>query len=135
MRRQFRLPPDDEGHLDSLGRPWETIIDGALRWLIVHDWLVPAGYTSEQVRVALLVPAGYPDVQLDMAYVEPALARRDGRAIGALAPQQIEGRPWQRWSRHRTPQNPWRPGIDDVASHLVLVDYWMQRELGAAVMS
>jgi hypothetical protein len=133
MRRQFRLPPDDELHLDSTGFPWETVVDANIRWLLVHDRPVPAGYTSERVRTALLVPAGYPDVQIDMVYFEPALARRDGGAIGALASQVIEGRPWQRWSRHRSAQNPWRPGVDDVAAHLILVDHWLRRELGAEV--
>ena len=133
MRHQFHLPPDDETHLNSLGLPWETVIDANVRWLIVHDKPVPAGYTAERVRAAFLIPAGYPDVQIDMVYLEPALARRDGGAIGALASQTIEGRPWQRWSRHRTPQNPWRPGVDDVAAHLLLVDHWLRRALGAGV--
>ena len=133
MRRQFRLPPEDEAHLDSLGVPWETVVDANVRWLIVHDRPVPAGYTAERVRVALQIPAGYPDVQIDMVYFEPALARRDGGTIGALTSHPIEGRPWQRWSRHRTPQNPWRLGVDDVAAHLVLVDHWLRRELVAGV--
>lgn len=133
MRRQFRLPPDDEQYLDSTGLPWETVVDANIRWLLVHDRPVPAGYTSGRVRTALLVPAGYPDVQLDMVYFEPALARRDGGVIGALAPQVIEGRQWQRWSRHRSAQNPWRPGVDGVAAHLILVDHWLRRELGAEV--
>lgn len=133
MRRQFRLPPDDEAHLNSLGLPWETVIDANVQWLIVHDRPVPAGYTAERVRTALQIPAGYADVQIDMVYFEPALARRDGGAIGALAWHTIEGHRWQRWSRHRTPQNPWRPGIDDVAAHLLLVDYWLRRELGPGV--
>jgi hypothetical protein len=56
--------------------------------------------------------------------------RADGVPIKALAQQQIDGTGWQRWSRHRTPQNPWRPGVDSVATHLVLVDQWLLREFG-----
>lgn len=133
MRRQFRLPPDDEVYLDSLGLPWETVIDAAMQWLVIHDHPLPAGYTVERAHVALSVPPGYPDVQIDMVYFSPALARSDGRPIGALADQQIEGRTWQRWSRHRTEQNPWRPGVDDVATHLLLVDHWLRRELSPKV--
>lgn len=129
MRRQFRLPSEEESHLTSLDLPWETLLDGGSQWILIHDRPVPAGYMHDRVSTALLVPAGYPDTQFDMVYFKPALALQDGRAIGALASQVIDGQTWQRWSRHRTAQNPWRPGVDDVAGHLVLVDHWLEREL------
>ena len=56
----------------------------------------------------------------------------DGRPIGALSTQTIAATTWQRWSRHRTTANPWRAGIDDVASHLALVDEWLQKQPNAA---
>ena len=80
------------------------------------------------VTVALLIPPQYADTQIDMVYVAPALARSDGRPIAAVSPQAIQGHTFQRWSRHRTGANPWRPGVDDVASHLTLVDEWLRRE-------
>ena len=128
MRRQFQLPEPDEDYLRIIARPWETIIDGGTRWLLMHQWPVAAGYNHSSVSAAVLIAQGYPDSQLDMVYFSPHLARVDGKTIGALAGQQIEGQQWQRWSRHRTPENAWRAGIDDLASHMFLVDYWLSRE-------
>lgn len=128
MRRQFDLPEADEAHLESLGRPWETINDGAARWLLLHEWPIPPGYNLTAVSIAIRIEPGYPDTQLDMVYVLPHLARADKVAINALAGQSIDGREWQRWSRHRTNENPWRPGIDDLSTHLFLVDDWFARE-------
>jgi len=131
MRRQFSLPEFDVGYLGTTGLKWETITDTTqTRWLLLHEWPVRhAGYNMESVTVALQIPPGYPDAQIDMAYFHPHLARKDGRAIGALSAQDLDGKVFQRWSRHRTGEAPWRPGEDDVSSHLVLVDDWLEREL------
>jgi hypothetical protein len=67
--------------------------------------------------------------QLDMVYFSPALQRLDGKPIGALSNQTITGSSWQRWSRHRASNHPWRPGIDDLASRMLLVDHWLEREV------
>lgn len=132
LRREFRLPEEDEQYLDRLGLPWEAIRDGQTQWLILQGWKVPTGYNHAAVAVALLIPPGYADSQIDMVYFYPPLALTDGRPIGALAGQLICGQHWQRWSRHRTPANPWRPGVDGVASHLALVDEWLHREFARA---
>ena len=57
-----------------------------------------------------MIPPLYPDAQIDMAYFKPFLARTDGRAIQNLTECVIQREKWQRWSRHRTQQNPWRMG-------------------------
>jgi hypothetical protein len=128
MRRQFELPSFDTQHLGTTGLNWETIIEGSGRWLLIHDRPVPNGYTVERVAVALQIPPGYPDAQIDMAYFYPHLARKDGQPINALAGHALDGKEFQRWSRHRTGEAPWRPGEDDICSHLVLVDDWLARE-------
>jgi hypothetical protein len=128
LRQDFRLPESDEAYLQGLGLTWEALLEGASRWLIIHEWTIPAGYNQGQVSIALLIPANYSDSQIDMVYFKQHLARTDGRPIGALSTQQIGGVEWQRWSRHRTGANPWRIRIDDVASHLSLVDEWLRRE-------
>ncbi len=129
MRRDFFLPENDNTFLNSLGLPWELVKEGHSCWLIVSQYPVPEGYNVKTVKVALLIPPGYPAAQIDMAFFYPHLAIVGGRAIGALAFQAINGVQYQRWSRHRTSSNPWRPGIDDVSTHLQLVDYWFEREL------
>lgn len=128
MRRQFDLPSFDSQYLGTTGLQWETINEGAGRWLLIHEWVVCAGYNVGRVTVALQIPPGYPDAQIDMVYVHPPLSRADGRPIGTLTEQNLEGKTFQRWSRHRTGEAPWRPGEDDVSSHLVLVNDWFARE-------
>lgn len=128
LSRAFELPKTDQRYLDSLEREWESIVEVNTQWLIIHGWELPEGYNYKQVDLALLVPPLYPDSQIDMVYVKPHLARSDGRSIPALAHQLIQGVLWQRWSRHRTTQNPWRIGVDDIAGHLALVDDWFRRE-------
>jgi hypothetical protein len=129
MRREFQLPQADESFVNTLGRPWETVIDGSVRWLLIHDRVVPTGYTVATVSEAYRIDTGYPDTQIDMVYFQPSLQLSSGKTIGALSTQQISGSTWQRWSRHREPSFPWRPGVDDLSSHVLLVDHWLDREL------
>jgi hypothetical protein len=63
-----------------------------------------------------------------MAYFSPALLRRDGKQINNLSSIQWQLSTFQQWSRHRTSANPWRPGIDDISTHLSLVDDFLRRE-------
>ena len=129
MRRDFRLPEADEAFLNGRGLPWETVVDGSQRWLLVHDWPVPTGYHHPTVIAAIMIPPAYPDVGLDMVYFSPSLALLDGRAIPALATHNAMGQAWQRWSRHYSPENQWRVGEDDLSTHLILVGHWLEREL------
>jgi hypothetical protein len=129
MRRDFILPESDVEFLNKLGLEWETLKEVNRNWVIIHRYPVPKGYNVSQVSVALLIAPGYPTSQIDMAYFLPHLQRLDHKKIGALAIQMIETKQYQRWSRHRTAANPWRPGIDELSTHMQLVDYWFEREL------
>jgi hypothetical protein len=128
MRREFDLPSFDTEYLEATGLEWETIKVGEARWLLLHNRHIHAGYNVEHALVALATPPGYPDAQIDMAYFFPHLSRKDEKPIGALTGYALDGKNFQQWSRHRTQEAPWRPGEDDVSSHLVLVDDWLARE-------
>jgi len=128
VRQDFLLPEEDMEWLQSLGRPYELVQENGVRRVVLHEWPVPEGYTADRVSINVRIDAGYPDSQIDMAYFYPPLARRDGATIRSLADDQFDGRNWQRWSRHRTPANPWRPGIDNLSTHFVLVHEWLVRE-------
>lgn len=129
MRREFQLPERDVDFLETTGLPWEAVRDGRLGRVILHDYSLPAGLKPDVVTLNLRIEPGYPDTQIDMVYFLPHVARIDGQAIGALANDQFDGKTWQRWSRHRTSKNPWRPGVDDLSTHMALVRYWLEREL------
>jgi Prokaryotic E2 family E len=129
-RRHFDLSADDQRFLEEYGLPWETLVDGP-QWVLVHDFPTVAGYNHPRVTAAIRLETGYPNTELNMVYFFPALARADGKAIGATqAIQQIDGKMFQRWSRHRTAQNPWKAGRDNIGTHILLVEDWLAREFG-----
>lgn len=128
QRKQFDLLEEDVEFLQSLGLQWETLSESTGMWILIYDYPVCSGYLVQKVTVAVKVEPGYPRTQLDMAYFLPALSRKDGKPIGATSPQQIDGKSFQRWSRHRTGQNPWREGIDNLGTHMGLVSYWFKQE-------
>ncbi|RVC28807.1 hypothetical protein EN893_20115 [Mesorhizobium sp. M7A.F.Ca.CA.004.04.2.1] len=128
LRRNFELEEEDEAFLQQYERPWETIIDGS-PWVLIHDFPVPKGYDHDKVIAAIRIESGYPHAQLDMVYFYPGLQRIDGQPIGRTeARQALDGKTFQRWSRHRTGANPWKPGFDNLGTHIFLVEEWLERE-------
>lgn len=129
MRKAFQLPEEDHVCLAGRGLTWEAIVEGGARWLIFPGYSIPAGYNHQSASVALRMPPSYPDADIDMVYFFPALALNSGKAIRQISPITLDGKQYQQWSRHRTPQNPWRPGLDNVCTHLLQVDSWLEKEL------
>ena len=129
LRRDLTLPPVDAEYLECSHPDWEVVQEGAAAWLLLPDYPLPDGYTSNVVTAALRIESGYPDTQIDMVYFSPRLVRCDGKALGATQTTvNVEGTPFQRWSRHRTGVNPWRAGEDDIQTHMLLVRHWLERE-------
>ena len=128
-RRQFTLPADDVEWLNGLGLRYELVNEAGVLRVVINDWRTPTGYNVATVQVNVRIDAGYPDTQIDMVYFFPPLQRVDGRPIAAICADGFDGKTWQRWSRHRTPANPWRPGIDNLSTHFAAVDAWLSREL------
>ena len=127
LRADFAMLPQDGEHLEHLGLHWETLVDGGRRWLIVRGYPLPPGYNAPAADIAVEVPVAYPGSQLDMFYCHPPLALQSGGVIAQT--QQLEtitGRPFQRWSRHRT----WDAARDTLATHLALVDELLRCEVG-----
>ena len=127
-RLQFSLLPGDVAFLSSLGLPWEAVVDGEIKAVVIYGWPIPAGYNVDVADVHVRLTNGYPDAQIDMAYFAPALARTDGRGVNGLSMLQFDGRQWQQWSRHRTPSQ-WRIGEDDLSTHMAFVREWLVAEL------
>lgn len=131
-RRQFSLPEEDQDWLDACGLEYDLINEGGVLRVVLDAFPTPPGYNHSHVQANVRIDAGYPDSQIDMVYFHPPLARLDGRPIGALCNDNFDGKVWQRWSRHRTGANPWRPGVDSLATHFALVESWLSREFSKA---
>lgn len=128
LRRQFSLPEEDQEWLDACGLEYELVAEGGVLRVVLHNFPTPGGYNHSHVEANVRIEAGYPDSQIDMAYFHPPLVRLDGKAIAATCDDVFDGRVWQRWSRHRTGINPWRPSVDNLATHFALVETWLARE-------
>lgn len=126
-KSDFSLPAEDVEFLDKLGLPWETLSCAGL-WVIIHDYPIPEGYNVTSAQIALMVSPNYPAAEIDMAYFYPHLQKINGRPINALSMQAIDGRSFQRWSRHRQ-AGEWKPGVDSILTHLALVDNWLLNDL------
>ena len=130
LRRQFRLPAEDEAFLNGLGLLWETVTVAGQNWVLIYGETIPAGYNHAAADVAIMMAPGYPPGPLDMAYFFPPVARANG-----AVPAQTQGRitiddkSWQGWSRHRTNDNPWIPGEDNLESHYFYMRAWLADEL------
>jgi hypothetical protein len=129
VRRAFQLAGEDLECLAALGIAWETVAEGAAKWIIFPEYRIPEGYNHRTPSAALRIPPLYPDEQIDMVYFFPALALASGRTIKQLTPFSLDGKQYQQWSRHRTAENPWRAGLDNICTHLLQVNSWLEREL------
>lgn len=128
-RRHFQPIELDEEYLNTLGFSWEAVLEKNVMRVVIYEHPVPLGYNVPAVDLSVRLSPGYPDAQIDMVYFHPHLARLDGRPIKAISNDQFDGKVWQRWSRHRTSKNPWRPGVDYLGTHIALVKSWLEREL------
>lgn len=128
-RKEFSLPENDTLFLNSLGLKWESVRQNNVNRIIVYEYPVPEGYNEDKIDINLRLEAGYPDQPIDMFYVFPELSKKNGKEIAAMSNDTFDGRNWQRWSRHRTGTNPWRPGFDDISTHMSLINEILAKEL------
>jgi hypothetical protein len=128
LRREFDLPAQDVEFLDALDLPWETIMDGKVGVVIIHDFTLPEGFEPRSVSVAFRIEPAYPTTQIDMAYFHPAIRRTNRRNIPNVSESNFDGKVWQGWSRHRTTHQ-WRPDVDYVGTHYQYVKSWFPCEL------
>ncbi|GAO21457.1 hypothetical protein ALISP_1277 [Alicycliphilus sp. B1] len=129
-RNAFALLDVDEAFLDQRFAFWETLVENGRRWLLICGYPVPEGYTTRRITLALEVPPNYPGAQIDMFYALPHLALHSGNALANTEAQvTIEGKNYQRWSRHRGPSSEWKSGVDNVITHLALVESALLKEV------
>jgi hypothetical protein len=129
--RTFALLDVDEAHLNRLDLTWETIVEAERRWLLIHDYPLPTGYTVTSTKVALEIPPTYPGAQLYGFYAYPPLGLSSGRVIESTQLRGILlGVEYHGWSRNRGPAAPWDPNMDNVVTQLALVDAALAKEVG-----
>ena len=129
MRREFFLNEEETAYLDMLSPEWEAIKYNGQRWILIPKFPVPEGYTVKETVAAINIPLEYPVAQLDMVYFFPALKRKDGKVIGQTqCTKEIDGKIFQRWSRHYSLKNQWNPLGDSIITHIMAIHGWLERE-------
>ena len=129
--RAFPLREEDEDYLSKSDLKIETIVEGGRRWAILRQVPLPQGYTVGTADIAIEVPPTYPAAQLDMFYCHPHLARKTGGAIPQTqTSQSIEGKSYQRWSRHREGATAWNPASDSIITHIAIITDAIAKEVG-----
>lgn len=128
--RDFDLGDIDKTYLTNRGLRWDAVMEGASRWIILRDFPLPDGYTTETTDIAVQIPATYPQAALDMFYCRPFAQLTSGQQIPATeARQSIAGQSYQRWSRHRSGATAWNPNHDNLITHIAIIDDALAREV------
>lgn len=129
LRRHFIFSKEEQGYLDVTFPKWETLHENNFRWLLLNEFNIPNGYNVKFSTAAISIPVDYPDAQLDMVYFYPHLSI-DNKIINAANHNQlIDGKLYQRWSRHYSSSNPWNMGVDSIITHIMAIENWLVREL------
>lgn len=128
--RAFSVLSVDSVYLDANHPGWQAVNDAGRQWLLLPNYMLPEGFSSGTVSLALEIPPMYPAQQIDMFYLYPRVTLGSGAVIPATeADQHIAGTPYQRWSRHRGPGTPWLMGVDNVMTHMALVESAICKEV------
>ncbi|MDC4974113.1 hypothetical protein OHW14_01405 [Acinetobacter baumannii] len=127
---QFEVLQKDSEYLKQVFGDFRTIIDQGRRWLIVENYELPEGYSHKQITLAFEIPSLYPQAEIDMFYTCPRIYLPNGVTPSCTEVDQIiEGKIYQRWSRHRSQVSQWNPAIDSVVTHFSLIEESLLREV------
>ena len=129
-RRDFALPQEDMDWLNAATARYELVAEGNVLRVVLYNFPLPAGYNCREADVNVRIDAGYPDTQIDMVYVYPAARSRRRQANQGNFDRPLQ---WQGVANAGvvtgTRANPWRPGVDNLATHFGLVEHWFLREI------
>ncbi|MGH1564561.1 E2/UBC family protein [Mumia sp. DW29H23] len=114
------LRQQDRDTLTATGLSYAASGDGGMTNLVLKNFAVAPGLSTDRVDLLLRLPLGFPDAAPDMFWVSPSLKTEAGIPIaGTEMLEPYVGRNWQRWSRHIAQH--WRPGIDNLETYLAYV--------------
>lgn len=126
----FNILPKDNEYLNQVFGNYRTIIDQNRRWLIVDNYQLPEGYSHQKISIAIEIPITYPQAEIDMFYTYPRIQLVTGAIPSCTEVDQlIEGKSYQRWSRHRSHLSAWNPASDNIVTHFALIEESLLREV------
>ncbi|QDH78729.1 hypothetical protein FKX85_06635 [Echinicola soli] len=128
-RRDFHLFPDDQKFLSEKQYTWEAITEGRVNWILIKGFKLPNGLNHASIDIAVKIPQQYPRAEIDMIFFPAKISRDNGREFSRQTPTTFRGKHWYQWSRHRNKRiSPWKPGVDNLETHLDLMYHCLQQE-------
>lgn len=129
-RRDFALSPADEAHLNRLGLRWETVVEQGRRFVCICDYPLPGGYQVTRFLLGLELPPTFPQTAIYGFFCHPTLELTSSREIPNTSQRaSFLGHNVIGWSRQR-PAPQWNPAIDNISTHLMIVDACLAQEVG-----
>lgn len=126
----FEILEKDSEYLKQAFGNFKTIVEVSRRWLIVDNYKLPEGYNHQNISIAIEIPIAYPQAEIDMFYTYPRIKLANGLNPSCTeVDQSIEGKAYQRWSRHRSSLSSWNPVVDSVMTHFALIEESIIREV------
>lgn len=123
-QKPFSLPRRDERYLSNKNIRYDLLTGENNEKIIIFKQvpLPPHKFNFTTADVLVILPDGYPDCPTDMFYTDPWLKLSGTNAYPKAADQSysLNGKSWQRWSRHN---NQWRPGIDGIKTIWQRIQY------------
>lgn len=117
----MKLFPPDRLFLEHAGINYRVFEEGGMLNVELLDFPIPHGLNAGTASILFRLSASYPDTPPDMWWIIPHLTSVNGGAIPATEViETIDGRSWQRWSRHLDPAS-WRSGVDGLESYVRLL--------------
>lgn len=90
---------------------------GGWFFLVISDYLLPAGFQPGRVQLLVKLPPAFPDAAPDMFWVYPSVKTPNGSLPRATCRERLLGKDWQRFSWHLA-AGAWRPGVSTLRDFL-----------------
>lgn len=135
LRGDFLLPGQDVQFLDSLNLGWETVEEDGRRAVLLHSFPLCEPFQPSIVGLKIKLPSDYSSgAALDMFFTSSQVTRADGKKIQGLTEAgSFDGKIWWQWSRHYLSGTKWRPGVDDLGTHISFVKNILYEEAGGKI--
>jgi hypothetical protein len=115
------LPEPDRQFLQDAAINHRVFEEGGMLNVELISFPLPDGLNTPSANVLFRLSPSYPDVPPDMWWIIPHLSPARGGVIPATELiETIDGRSWQRWSRHLD-AIAWRSGVDGLESYIRLL--------------
>jgi len=87
------------------------------KFLVIANYLLPAGFKPNQVDLLVKLPPGFPDAAPDMFWTYPPVKAPNGNLPRSTCEERLLGKDWQRFSWHLAP-GAWQPGVSGLRDFL-----------------